>query len=324
MKISPNIKEIEKWLIIKNPLNLFKNNFSIKNIDPKKWSGHFNYLIETPKRKFVLRFKGPEWGKIDGSINEFKTLKKIEKYEVGPKVYYLTKNFFGEPMFFEEYLEGKLLNNFSENEQKKYFSDIAKFIYKINSIPFRKNDFLFQKPITNYVKNKKTWRTRIKFILDYKKTKICGQKLLTLLPDIELILDKFENRLQRVLKQTGNSFIFESAHLGHCIKTANGFRFFNWEKVSYGDPSYTLAVFLTSIYKRPDFQKVKKIMIKSYLAQRNIPEFSKLIDQRITERRISNIIWSIYMNAKKKELLAPNWNKKINGIKKIIKKFKPL
>ncbi|MDP3875275.1 MAG: hypothetical protein Q8Q22_02035 [bacterium] len=319
MQTSPSIGEIKKWLIKENPLNLFRSKFSVKDIDPKTWSGHFDYLIETPEKKFVLRFKGPEWGKTKGIIDEYNTLKKIESYEVGPKVYYLTENFFDEPMIFEEYLDEKLLEDFSKDEQKKYFPEVAKFIYKINSIPFQRNDFPFQEPVTSYMKSKKAWQTRIEFILDCRETKSYGQELLALLPGFESILNQFENRLQRVLKQVGNFFVFESAHLGHCLKTSEGFRFFNWEQVSYGDPSYTLAVFLASIYKRADFEEIKKTMIESYLEQKDIPEFIKLIEQRITERHISNIIWDVYMNAKKETKIVSNWYKKIKRIEEIVK-----
>ncbi|MBI5817007.1 MAG: phosphotransferase [Candidatus Yonathbacteria bacterium] len=319
MKTSPPIEKIKEWLAKENPLNLFEDNFSIKDIDPKAWSGHFDYLVETPKKKFVLRFKGPEWGKTNGVIDEYKTLKKIEQYEVGPKVYFLTENFFGEPMIFEEYLEGKLLGDFSEDEQKNYFSEVAKFIYKINSISFQKDDFPFQEPMTSYTKSKNAWKTRIEFILDCKETKTCGQELLTFLPGIESILNKFEDRLQKVLKQVDNSFVFESSHLGHCLKTSAGFRFFNWEQVSYGDPSYTLAVFLTSLHERPDFEEVKKTMIESYLAQKHIPEFAELVEQRITERHISNIIYGAYMSVKKETKIVSDWYEKVKQIEQIVK-----
>lgn len=318
MQTPPPIKEIKKWLAKENPLNFFEDNFSITDIDPKEWSGHFNYLVETPKKRFVLRFKGPEWGETNGVMDEYKILKKIEKYEVGPKVYFLTENFFDEPMIFEEYLEGKLLGDLPANEQKQYFPEVAKFIYKINSIPFEKDKFPFQEPMTSYTKSKNAWKTRIEFILDCKETKTCGQELLAFLPDVESILNKFEDRLQRVLKQVGNSFVFESAHLGHCLKTSAGFRFFNWEQVSYGDPSYTLAVFLTSLHERPDFEEIKKTMIKTYLEQKPIPEFAELVEQRITERHISNVIWSAYMSVKKEAKIVSDWYDKVKRLEDII------
>ncbi len=319
VKKAPPVEEIKAWLIEHNPLGLFSSNFSITDIDPKEWSGHFDYLVETPTKKFVLRFKGPEWGETNGVIDEYRTLKRTEQYEVGPKVYFLTENFFGEPMILEEYLEGKLLGDFPADKQIKYFPEVAKFIYKINSISFKINDFPFQEPMTSYTKSKNAWKTRMEFILDCKETKTCGQELLAFLPGIESILNKFEDRLQKVLKQVGNSFVFESAHLGHCLKTSTGFRFFNWEQVSYGDPSYTLAVFLTSLHERADFEEIKKIMIETYLKQKHIPEFTELVEQRITERHISNIIWSVYMNVKKNTKVIPDLGKKIKRIEEIIK-----
>ena len=318
MQTPPPIEEIKKWLAKENPLNLFGENFSVRDIDPKQWSGHFDYLVETPQRKFVLRFKGPEWGETNGVIDEYKTLKEVEGYGVGPKVYFLAENFFGEPMILEEYLEGRLLGDFSEDEQKKYFPEVAKFIYKINSIPFQIDDFPFQESMTSYTKSKNAWRTRIEFILDCKETKTCGQELLAFLPGIESILNKFEDRLQRVLKQVGNSFVFESAHLSHCLKTPAGFRFFNWEQVSYGDPSYTLAVFLTSIHERSDFEEVKKTMTNSYLEHKPIPEFVELVEQRITERHISNVIWSTYMSVKRETKIVSDWYQKIKRLERIV------
>jgi aminoglycoside phosphotransferase (APT) family kinase protein len=320
MRASPSIDEIKKWLAKENPLNLFEGDFSVTDIDPKEWSGHFNYLVETPKKKFVLRFKGPEWGETGGVADEYKILKKIEQYEVGPKVYFLTENFFGEPMIFEEYLEGELLGNLPADEQKKHFPEVAKFIYKINSIPFKKDGFPFQEPMTSYTKSKNAWKTRIEFILDCEETKSCGQELLAFLSGVEPILNKFEGRLRRVLKKVGNSFVFESAHLGHCLKTSAGFRFFNWEQVSYGDPGYTLAVFLTSLHERPDFEDIKKTMIKTYLEQKYIPEFAELVEQRIIERHISNVIWSAYMSVKKEARIVSGWYNKIKKLENIVQR----
>lgn len=315
-----SISDIKRWLEKRNPLGWFRDKkFTIRNIDPKAWSGHFNYLVETPKKKFVLRFRGPEWGEASGIMDEFKTLQRVEGVKVGPKVYYLTKRFFGESMIFEEYLEGELLSDLSPRQQNKLFPDVAQFIAKINSIPFRKNSFPFQEPMTSYAKSKKAWRTRIAFILDCKEAKTCGQELFAFLPGIESILNTYEAHLRRVLGVTGPVFIFESSHLGHCLKTRDGFRFFNWEQVSYGDPSYTLAVFLTSLYDRKNFGEVKKEMIDSYLEKKHIPEFAKLVDQRITERRISNVIYGLYMEVKKGASLISNWYRKLETLKEIIK-----
>ena len=89
MKTPPAIKEIEKWLFDNNPLNQFEDpsKIIITNIDPKRWSGHFDYLIKAGNRKYVLRFKGPEWGETNGVIDEYKILKKIEEFSVFLKIF---------------------------------------------------------------------------------------------------------------------------------------------------------------------------------------------------------------------------------------------
>ena len=128
MQSSPVIGEIKQWLIKKNLLGLFADGkLSIQDIDPKPWSGHFNYLVAAGKKKFVLRFKGPEWGEpTTGIINEFKILKAVQHYKVGPAVYYLGEDFFGESVMLEEYLEGKPLSDLSQKEQEKLFLNYKK------------------------------------------------------------------------------------------------------------------------------------------------------------------------------------------------------
>jgi hypothetical protein len=69
--------------------------------------------------------------------------------------------------------------------------------------------------------------------------------------------------------------------------------------VGYGDPSYTLAVFLASISRRPDFEKAKKQMIKEYLKINPIPEFEELVDQRLKEREISNLLWVLWAHTQR-------------------------
>ncbi|QQG46059.1 MAG: phosphotransferase [Candidatus Niyogibacteria bacterium] len=331
MKTPPEIRDIKKWLVNphtyraiarmcngkncligvgvkKNPLGLFgKNKFSVKNIDPKPWSGHFNYLIKVGGKKFVLRLKGPEWGEpTKGILDEYKTLKYVEKYKVGPKAFYLTKNFFssprqrrGEPAMLEEYLEGKIFTKFSVRKQEKLFGQIAKFIARLNKITVNKKLVPFQEAMMSYAKNKKAWRRRLKDILKNKKTRKEGLKIKNILPKAERMLDGFEPRLKRVIKKHGPVFIFESAHAGHLLKTKNGFRFFNWEQVSFGDPSYSLAVFLASIQKKTYFERVKEKMIKIYLKENYVPEFKRLVEQRLKEREVSNMIWRIWIKTQR-------------------------
>lgn len=308
MKKSPKISEIKNWLIKNNPLDLFAGTeFTIKNIDPKPWSGHFNFLLVTQKQKFTLRFKGPEWGEpLQSIIDEYEILKTVENYKVGPEVYYLTRNFFNEPMLFEEYLIGIPLDKIMDKLQEKIFPSVAKFIAEINKIKLPERILNKQVQLFSYRDHKQTWRQRLKIILSNENTRPWGQKIIKIIPLAEEMLNKFEERLGRIMKNYGPVFIFRSAHIGHCLKTKDSLRFLNWEKNGFGDPGYSLAVFLASISKKPDFIKIKEKMIDAYLEQNYIPEFPELIEQRLKERAISDLLWVLwaYVNRKDNRPLA--------------------
>lgn len=298
MQKPPSIEKIKKWLIANNPCGFFSGEkFTIKDIDPKPWSGHFNFLAETGKQKFIIRFKGPEWGESSrGIIDEFNILKYVEPYKVGPKPFSLSKNFFGEPMMLEEYLNGRLLNTLSPKRQRLLFPKVAQLIAKINSIPFNQKLPFFRRTLLDYKQHKKIWRERLKICENYSPTKEWVAKIKFLLPKAERMLDVFEKKLQKIIRKN-KVFIFKSSHLGHCLMIKRGLRFLNWEQASFGDPSFTLSVFLASIRQRSDFEEVKREMIKTYLKNKFVPQFAELVEQRLAERAFSNMIWVLWSYA---------------------------
>lgn len=303
MEKPPPLSEIKNWIREHNPLGLFQRKaFAVRDIDPKPWSGHFNYLVAVGRHKFVLRFKGPEWGEpTQGILDEYRILKFVEKYQVGPNVYYLTKKFFGESMLFEEYLGGRPLSQLPRRELDKLFSSVAVFIAEINRIQFRENSLPFCGPLLSYSASKNKWKERLRRVggVGNSGSKRWADKISLLLPQAERMLDEFEERLRRVVDRNGPAFIFRSAHVGHCVNTKKGFRFFNWEQVSWGDPAYTLAVFLASISQWPDFERIKKRMITAYLEVKPVPEFQELVEQRLKEREISDLIWTLWAHVER-------------------------
>ena len=285
---------MKEWLTNENPLGLFRNSeLFLTDIDPKPWSGHFNYLATIGEKQFVLRFKGPEWGTQKGIIDEYNTLEAINEYAVGPQVYYLSNDFFGEPMMLQEYLPGTILSEFSAADQKEWFPKVADLIAKINAIPITRLPVKFQK--ISYIPDVDAWHERMEVILRDPVGQDFGLQIQKLLPKAEHMVTGFEKRLRHIIHEVGPVYIFESSHIGHCLVTNGGVRFINWEPVSSGDPSYTLAVFLASIYTRPDFEEVKEIMIRRYLTQREVPEFAELVEQRLKERQISDFTWLVWM-----------------------------
>lgn len=307
MKKAPKLQEIREWLIEKDSLGLFRNgNFEIEDIDPKPWSGHFNYLLKLASGdKFILRFKGPEWGEKDGIINEYKTLNNLGFVGAGPRVHGLLNDFFGETAMIMDYIEGDMLNKLPEERQRLHFRNVADIIAMINKIPLndKKDAIPFRREIISYAQVKEKWKERLAVIGKNKALKKWAEKIELLLPRAEKMLDEFEPLLNKVIYDYGPVFIFESAHIGHCIicKSDNKPMFLNWEAVSYGDPSYTLAVFLASISNRADFEVIKDIMVRSYLELKQILGFLRLVNQRLEEREVSNLIWVLWNYANKGE-----------------------
>ena len=228
-------------------------------------------------------------------------------------------DFFGEPVVLEEYLVGRPLESLSETELKTLLPDVARFIARINGVSYTKHSFPFQKPMTSYGRNKDEFYERAAFVSRSAGGEKCGEMMVSLSRDIEKLLERFTPLLLRAVTTT-NAFIFESSHIGHCLAVDDGFRFFNWEQVSYGDPSYTLAVFLTSIHTRSYFEDSKKQMIEAYLELGPIDGFRELVEQRITERHLSNIFWRIETSLRRDGVgVVPfNWNQELDRAKEII------
>lgn len=303
MEKPPKIEEIKEYIKKEKPLGV-SGDFEISDIDPKDPSGHWNFLIKHQDKKYVLRIIGNETPVVGDEIEkEYNILKYIEQYDVGPRVYHLDPNGFIEPVLFEEYLEGKLLTDFSENEQKKYFPVVAKLIAEINQISITENVEKYLEDKSSYSQNFKTWRERLD---DISKDSRCDERRIeieNILPQAEKILkEKFEP----IIKKTSKVFIFESAHVGHCFITPEGPRFINWEQVACGDPSFTLTVFLASIERRSNFGEIKREMIKEYLRVNPISNFEKLIEGRFFERAVSNCIWVLWAYVLRKDGRMPD------------------
>ncbi len=255
MQTSPPVTEIKKWLHRHNPLGCFATeDFEITDIDPRAWSGHFNYLITTRDKRFVLRSKGPEWGEsTQGIFDEYRILKALEPYDIAPKVFYLSEDFFGEGMLFQEYMEGTIITTLPRNERLSAMMDAVRYIASINITPVTPGELPHGELLTSYAPSKREWRERIDYAMKHPPTHALAERIATLLPKAESMLDQFEDHLTHVLAQIHPAFVFISSHAGHCLKRASDYRFFNWEQVSFGDPSYSLAVFLASIKNEPDF-----------------------------------------------------------------------
>lgn len=298
---APAKGDIELYLKDKNPLEFGAGQVKITDIDPEPFSGHFNYLIEGEGGRAVLRLKGPEWGSpIDGIENEYNVLKYVEKYDVAPgPLFFDREGLKGTPLMLMEFLDGKLFTELSEEDQKQLFSSIGAFIAEINSIPVDPDVLPFDYPLTSYMPHRDKWWKRVaEADMDSRLSSWCA-KAKELLPHAEVVLERFEPSLQTVIDRGDSCFVFVSSHAQHLMVTEQGFRFLNWEGVRYGDPTFSLAVFLSSIADKPYYDEAKKQTIERYLEERPVNDFERMLDQRIRERAISDFTWLLWMQAKK-------------------------
>ncbi len=320
---SPGIPAITEWLKEHKPLGV-EEIISLEDIDPKPWSGHFNYLVSTPNKKFILRFRGPEWGEVEGIKKEYDILRRVEPYAVGPRMYGFEEDFFGRPASYMEYLEGQPLPSLSPEEQAEKMDGVVDLIVSINKIPYQELSLPLLEDNTDYGQNKERWHTYLEEIEKDPRLVEWSEKVKNIIPRAEAMLDKFQVRLERVLKETGPRFIFPSSHAGHCFVTPEGLRFITWEKVGAGDPSFTLAVFLASLGGERA-SRFKDKMITEYLERLPTPEFKELVEQRLAERAVSDLLWVLWAYAKKKEVKSPEEAtsvvRRFEEVKKILERY---
>ncbi len=320
----PDLNEIKSFVLQRELYGVKKDkSLEITDIDSKSPSGHWNFLIKQGDSKFVFRLVGDEKPISGDEIEkEYKILEHAAPYRVGPKPYYFSKTDFKEPFLVEEFLDGKLFTQLDVTEQKNEFPKVAELIAKINDIPITEELRQYLQPIKGYDWNFQTWQNRLIEISTDSQYNFLKTKIEKILPESQ----KSITRYSESLKLAPEKFIFKSAHVGHCIKTDSGLRFLNWEEVGYGDPSYSLAVFLASVRNRDDFKEIKNTMIKSYLRQNNSikeKELRDLLDARLFERLVSDTIWPVWMAAIQRRALLDNEieavEQRLEDIKKTLK-----
>ncbi len=296
----PRIEDIEAYIKAKNPLSIADSPFTVSDIDPSVFSGHFNYLVEGKDGRVVLRLKGPEWGSpIDGIENEYNILRFIERYEVAPAPLYFDRaGIKGSPVMFIEYLDGALFPALSIEEQKTLLPSIGTFIAEINSIPVEENVLPFDYSLTSYAPHKEKWWKRLLEAKEDVRLQGWCEKTEQLLSRAESMLTQFEPALGAVIERGDSCFVFISSHAGHLMVTEKGLRFLNWEGVRYGDPTFTMGVFLSSIASFPYAKEAWKLTVDRYLEERPVVDFEGLLEQRVRERAVSDFTWLLWRQLK--------------------------
>lgn len=316
----PDIEEVKNFVSEKALLGIEKDKpLEIKDIDPKSPSGHWNFLLEQGDKRFVFRLIGDEKRITGDEIErEFTILKHVAPYDVAPKPYYFSNTEFKEPFLVEEFLEGELLKRLELKEENGDSSKAAQLLARISNIPVTESIRPNLKPIKNYEDDFKTWNSRLSEIAKSSNVASWGEEIKDFIPASQEKL----RVLSKILDHAPEVFIFKSAHIGHCIKTKDGLRFLNWGDAGYGDPSYSLAVFLTSLGAGNEIvEKMANAYLKKIAWKMNKEDFKKLLDGRLFERLVANTIWPVWMAAGQQRAL---FSREEGAVSERIKQIKSL
>ncbi|GEM_PF-2944538 len=311
MAKKPTIAEIREYLEEFNPLGL-----KGASIDLISVHNHLHYRLGKAGKIYCLRMVNPESHRAGEWLTipeEYVVLHHLKFIGLGPIPYFVDPERFRLPLFIQEFVSGVICFNDLKPLNKEHLKATAEAIALLNSRNIDPIRFPFRKGFTrySYLTSLKTWEERLKTIKEIiswnKESDVLEwvSKLEEIVNRAKPILEGFEP----LLRETGSLFNFDGAHCGNTYWREKSGRvvFLDWQKVSYGDPSFTLARFLTSAGKDGEIPTgAKELMVESYIQTphfRQIADdhcrklkghFRKLVDQRLFERQIADLIWVVW------------------------------
>jgi len=324
----PTIGEIQEYLKKYNPLDL--SGASIRLISQHN---HLHYRLEKEDEVYCLRMINPltyragQWLRIP---EEHVILRRLGETGLGPKSYFVDAERFALPLLIQEFVSGISCFNDLKPLSNEHLIATAQVIALLNSQEITPENFPFRKGFTrySYLTSLKTWRERLFEIAkeslrkEQKSVFEWAEKIEKMVDQSEKILKGFEP----LLKKSSWIFNFDGAHTGNTYWKNGQVIFLDWQKVSYGDPAFTLARFLTSLGKAGEVSfSDKTLMVRAYLEKKEVPQFAKLVDQRLFERSVADLVWVLwdYIKERRTEPVeeATNVVARYKEVKKLIEQY---
>lgn len=296
-KKKPTIEQIQEYLSKYNPLDL--SGASVSLISEHN---HLHYRLEKDDKVYCLRMINPEtyrageWLQIP---EEYTLLKYLENSGLGPKSYFVEPERFVLPLMIQEFVSDAVCFNDLKPLSQEHLVATAQAIALLNSQDIAPEKFPFRDTRYSYLTSVKTWRERLSVIKKSEQKDVLdwAERIEKVVDRAEKILEKFEP----LLEKASPVFNFDGAHCGNTYWKDNKVIFLDWQKVSYGDPAFTLARFLTSVRERGEISSSdKETMVQAYLEQREVPNFAQLVDQRLFERQVADLVWVLWNYIKEK------------------------
>jgi aminoglycoside phosphotransferase (APT) family kinase protein len=316
----PSIYNIGAYLDVKNPLGL--RDARVELVSERN---HLIYRVEKNGEVYCLRMINPESYRRGDWISmhdEYMLLSQLESSELGPKPY-LKDTFYliGEKVssfedgsteyhvIFQEFVDDAVCFNRLKPLPRDLLEKASRAIARLNSLEITPQTLSFlrgkrHQRVTygQHVFSKRNWTYRL---LDALRRR--GRD-----PEVRewaLLLWKLARRVRHILMRHESLFLlqakpvfnFDGAHCGNTyLRRGKDVMFLDWQAASWGDPSYTLVRFFTSIFEEEegpdlDFCMSKlQCMADAYLNERHVPDFFPLAMGRFVERLVSDAVWTLW------------------------------
>lgn len=293
----PTTHQIKQYFNKYNPRNLAGATVELVNAH-----NHLIYRAQKNGKVYCLRMINPEsWraGQWLSAAEEYTILKYLENSGLGPNAYFVDPERFVIPLMIQEFIDDAVCYKNLKPLSEKYLIAAAQAIALLNSQNITPENFPFREGYTrySYLTSIKTWQRRLEEIKAAGRKDLLEwtEKIRKVTQKAKRILEKFEPRLAKA----PFCFNFDGAHCGNTYWKNDKVIFLDWQKVSYGDPAFTLARFLTSVSETGEVASAdKNLMIAAYLEKCGAPDFARLVDQRLFERQTADLIWVLWQYVK--------------------------
>lgn len=291
MTKKPTVGEIKKYLKQYNPLDL--GGAAVELVSDHN---HLHYKLTKGDQTYCLRMANPESyraGEWLTMAEEFVILKHLESIRLAPRPFYVDMENFVLPLIIQEFVTDIVcFNDLSLTET--HLTAAAQAVAQLNTQNITPANFPFRFTRCSYDSAVKKWQARLNVIKKAKQKGVLNwaRKVEQITKKAAVKLKGFDDLLQR----SAFTFNFDGAHYGNTYWKDDRIVFLDWQKVSWGDPAFTLARFLSAVRAddKQDFDVVKPVMLRAYLAANKVPDFEKLVDQRLFEREISDLVWVLW------------------------------
>lgn len=273
----------------------------IKELVDGNSSNHLNYKIVTSAGSYVARVTKPaDMLSYSNLADEYVILKLVEKYNVGPKAVSIDLEGFETPLLIEEFLDGVPYSNLGETGEV-IFEMAIDLLVNTSNVSISIDEFPFKFSYTTFKTNFKVWSSRlneIEMALGEDHFIVSGYKKIT--GSAQKILEEKDTLLRGAPKE----FIYNDVHPGNIfwINKENNAKFIDWQKVSIGNPAFMVCLFARrfgQLWGMNQGEFSKKVL-ESYKKKKDIKNLEDLFYASVLERAVSDMIWGVWIDIKKK------------------------